>query len=221
MSARVGLPDPCGEGAVRLPGRTLPISFYDRDTVQVARDILGCLLCRRETDGTYSYGRIVETEAYVGESDPACHAAAGYTPRTRVLYGRPGRAYVYFTYGMHYLFNCVTESRGFPGAVLVRALRPEAGLARMQQRRRRLSPRELASGPSRLCEALGIDLNQNEIRLTGPEILIRRDRFRIGNISTGPRVGIRKGAASPWRFWVAGDPFVSRGRPGPPPQRKR
>jgi DNA-3-methyladenine glycosylase len=221
VSSGPEFPEPCPEGARKLPGRTLPVSFYDRGTVSVAREILGCLLCRREDDGTYSYGRIMETEAYVGESDPACHAAAGRTPRTRVLYGRPGRAYVYFTYGMHYLFNCVTEPRGTPGAVLIRALRPEAGVERMARRRGTTSSRALASGPSKLCQALGIDLAQNELRLTGPEILIRRDGIRVGNLARGPRVGIRKGTARPWRFWVEGNPYVSRGRPGPPPQRVR
>ena len=205
-------------GVRRLPGRVLPVSFYRRDTLLVARELLGCRLCRREEDGSWTWGTIVETEAYIGEDDPACHAAAGYTPRTRVLYGRPGRAYVYFTYGMHHLFNCVTEQPGSPAAVLIRALSPEAGLDRMEERRGRNAPRELTSGPSRLCQAMGIDLAQNEMRLTGPEILIRRDGAISGNISRGPRVGIRKGTAYPWRFWFQGNPFVSAGKPGPPPR---
>ena len=133
-------------GARRIrpaPGRILPVAFYRRDTLVVARDLLGCILARREVDGSWTGGRIVETEAYRGEDDPACHAAAGLTPRTEVLYGAPGRAYVYFTYGMHHLLNVVTERRGFPAAVLIRALNPLAGTERMASRRGRSTPREL------------------------------------------------------------------------------
>ena len=117
-------------GARRIrpaPGRILPVAFYRRDTLVVARDLLGCILARREVDGSWTGGRIVETEAYRGEDDPACHAAAGLTPRTEVLYGAPGRAYVYFTYGNHWMLNAVTEEEGFPAAVLIRAIQPIEG----------------------------------------------------------------------------------------------
>jgi len=213
---------PRSGGAPRLPGKRLPASFFARETLDVAREVLGCLLCRRERDGTYSVGRIVETEAYVGEDDPACHAAAGRTPRTRVLYGRPGRAYVYFTYGMHHLVNFVTEAEGFPAAVLVRALRPEAGIRRME--RRRGTPRlwALTSGPSRLCQALDIDLRLNEVPLVGPDLVVCDDGRGGGEVLQGPRIGIRAGAERPWRFYFQGDPFVSPGRrPRPAEARSR
>jgi DNA-3-methyladenine glycosylase len=157
----------------------------------------------------------------VGEDDPACHAAAGRTPRTRVLYGRPGRAYVYFTYGMHHLFNCVTEEAGFPAAVLVRALRPVAGLTRMRERRGEPPDRDLARGPSRLCRALGIDLRHNELPLRGPELFLCRGPQESWNIRTGSRVGITKATERPWRMWIDGDPHVSPGRPGPTAPRRR
>jgi DNA-3-methyladenine glycosylase len=204
-----------GAGLRRPPGRILPVTFYARPTIQVARDLLGCLLCRREEDGTHTVGRIVETEAYIGEEDPACHAAAGRTPRTRVLYGPPGRAYVYFTYGMHHCCNVVTEPEGKPAAVLLRALRPERGLARMAGRRGGRRPADLARGPARLCEALAIDLDLNDTSLLGPVLCIRSDGARP-RIASGPRVGIRVGTDRPWRFWVEGDAFVSRlPRPAP------
>lgn len=206
-------------GLRRLPGPVLPVSFYSRPTLEVARDLLGTYLCRRE-DGAYTVGRIVEVEAYVGEEDPACHAAAGLTPRTRVLYGRPGRAYVYFTYGMHHLFNCVTERAGYPAAVLVRALRPVAGVASMRSRRTRSRDRDLARGPSRLCQALGIDLRHNEVSLRGPELVICRGPAESWNIRRGARVGIRRGTGYPWRMWIDGDPHVSPGKPGPPPRKR-
>jgi DNA-3-methyladenine glycosylase len=213
------LREPRRGGLRRLPGPTLPVSFYARDTLRVAREVLGCLVARREADGSWTVGRIVETEAYVGEDDPACHAAAGLTPRTRVMYGRPGRAYVYFTYGMHHCLNLVTETVGFPAAVLVRALRPLAGLDRMERRRGRTRILELTSGPSRLCCALGVDLAFNEAHLGGPDLVLREGP-RPHRIVAGPRVGIRRGVTQPWRFWVAEDPFVSRGRPGPPAGRR-
>ena len=203
------------EGLRRLPGRPLPVSFYRRDTLTVARNLLGCLFGRREADGTWTTVRIVETEAYVGEDDPACHAAAGLTPRTRVMYGPPGRAYVYFTYGMHHLVNFVTGPPGFPAAVLIRAGRPVAGRSRMVRRRGTDRLRDLTSGPSRLCQALDIDLRLNALSLGGDLLTVRDDGQARGAVRAGPRVGIRRGRDRHWRFWIAEDPFVSRGRPGP------
>ncbi len=203
-------------GARRIrpaPGRILPVAFYRRDTLVVARDLLGCILARREVDGSWTGGRIVETEAYRGEDDPACHAAAGLTPRTEVLYGAPGRAYVYFTYGMHHLLNVVTERRGFPAAVLIRALNPLAGTERMASRRGRSTPRELTGGPSRLCQALGIDLALNRASFRGPLLTLRSDGRAVERVREGPRVGIRRGTDRPWRFWIDGDPCVSRPLP--------
>ena len=199
-------------GPKRAPGCVLPVAYYARPTLEVARDLLGSLLCRREANGTFTVGRIVETEAYIGETDPACHAAAGRTPRTRVLYGPPGRSYVYFMYGMHYCFNVVTEPEGQPAAVLVRAVHPEAGLDRMQARRGGREGSDLTRGPARLCEALGIDLDLNDVSLAGPILTVRTDGANVGRVASGPRIGIRVATDRPWRFWVEGDPFVSHGR---------
>lgn len=204
----------------RLPGHALPSDFFSRNTLAVAPALLGILLCRHEADGTYTVGRIVETEAYVGEDDPACHAAAGRTPRTRILYGKPGVAYVYFTYGMHHCLNVVTEREDHPAAVLLRALRPVAGLERMAERRGRADPRELTSGPARLCQALAINLEQNGVGLRGPELHLRDDGHREFRVGQGVRVGIRVGTERPWRFWVDSDPCVSRSGPLPPARRE-
>ena len=198
-------------GLRRPPGRVLSPDFYARDTLTVARELLGCLLCRREENGQYSFGPIVETEAYIGEDDPACHAAAGLTPRTRILYGSPGHAYVYFSYGMHFLLNAVTEPKDSPAAVLIRAMEPEGGLLHMERRRGKRSFREIASGPARLCQALAIDLELNGFPLGGPELEIRDPGLRESRIESGPRVGIRRGTDRRWRFWVAGNPHVSKG----------
>lgn len=208
------LPMPLEETLPEPPGDILPADFYAQATLKVARGLLGCLVSRRERGGGYSVGRIVETEAYVGEDDPACHAAAGLTPRTRVLYGPPGRAYVYFNYGMHHLLNAVTEPEGFPAAVLVRAARPVAGGRRMAARRRGRSLREWTSGPGRLCRALKVDLACNGRPLTGPALVVTRDGHRPGRVARGPRIGISRGTERPWRFWVEGDPWVSRPRGG-------
>jgi DNA-3-methyladenine glycosylase len=192
------------------PGRILRAPEYARDTLSVARRVLGCLLCRREPDGRLLVGRILEVEAYIGEDDPACHAAAGRTPRTRVLYGPPGRAYIYFTYGMHHLLNFVTEPEGVPAAVLVRAVRPLSGIPRMAARRGTSRADDLARGPGRLCQALGIDLALNEAPLTGPVLAVCDDGAPRPAVAVGPRVGIRRGTERPWRFWIRGDPGVSR-----------
>ena len=154
-------------------GRPLPAAFYDRPTELVARELLGAVLEHRTPDGVVS-GRIVETEAYIGPDDPACHAAAGLTPRTRVLYGAPGRSYVYFVYGVHWCFNAVTRETGHGSAVLVRAVEPLAGIACM--RRRRIVQREvdLTNGPGKLCQAFGIGAAQNDLRLDrGPLRILR------------------------------------------------
>ena len=194
-----------------FPGRTLPAAFYARDTLVVARELLGALLCRRSPDGEPLWGRIVETEAYVGESDPACHGAAGLTPRTRVLYGPPGRTYVYLNYGVHYLLNAVTEREGFPAAVLIRAIHPGGGLDRMQANRRGKGGRLLTAGPGRLTQALGIRLEDNDRSLGSPSLQIRSDGAPGERVACGPRIGIRKGLERPWRFWLSGDPYVSQG----------
>ncbi len=203
-------------GYTRSVPRPLPRSFYERDASSVARDLLGAVLVRRAGRRVLR-GRIVEAEAYLGEHDLACHARAGRTPRTDVLYGPPGRAYVYFTYGMHHCLNAVTEPVGTPAAVLIRALEPLEGLEAMALARGVEAPHLLASGPARLCQALGIDLRQNRADLRGPELWIEPgegvpDRLVLAS----PRIGCERvpapWAAMPLRFYVAGSPHVSPGR---------
>jgi DNA-3-methyladenine glycosylase len=189
----------------------LPQSFYARDTELVARDLLGCILeCR--TERGLASGRIVETEAYLGEHDLACHAAAGLTQRTRPLYGPPGTAYVYFIYGVHWCFNAVTRDEGLPSAVLIRAIEPIAGVELMRARRpaaRR--DLDLTNGPGKLCAALGIDARHNTLPLHRPPVLIRQgDPVPASAVSVTPRIGIRECADWPLRWLVASNPYVSR-----------
>jgi DNA-3-methyladenine glycosylase len=198
--------------ARRLRGsRSLPSSFYDRETEVVARELLGAIL-ECETPAGLAGGRIVETEAYLGEHDPACHAAVGKTDRTRWLYGTPGTAYVYFIYGVHWCFNAVTRARGLPSAVLVRALEPVTGLELMRARRPRARTIEdIASGPGKLCSALGIDGTHNGHPLHRPPLRIRAgDAIPDSAVVVGARIGITRAADWPLRWYVAGSRFVSR-----------
>ncbi|MGE5177470.1 MAG: DNA-3-methyladenine glycosylase [Bacteroidota bacterium] len=200
----------------------LPRSFYARPALTVARELLGSILCRRLDDGTVLRGRIVETEAYVGEEDKACHARAGRTPRTDPLYGPPGLAYVYFTYGMHYMLNAVAEPEGFPAAILIRAAEPLEGIEHMA-RARGADAVHIAAGPARLTQAFGIDLRHNRADLRGPEIWIEPGApVPDDSLGTSARIGCQTAAPPwdkiPWRFYVAGNPHVTpgtpRGRPG-------
>jgi DNA-3-methyladenine glycosylase len=188
--------------------------FFLRDTLTVARELLGQRLVR-QLDGQRVSGRIVETEAYVGQGDLACHAAPGRTARNAVMFGPGGYAYVYFIYGMHYCFNVVTERQGFGAAVLVRALEPCEGIAAMRQRRKGREGIELTNGPAKLCYALAIDRALNGADLvTGDALRLERDlAVPDGSVATGPRVGVRgdkRALTVPWRFWIEGNPYVSR-----------
>jgi len=192
----------------------LPRSFYARDTEQVARELLGCIL-ECHSDAGIASGRIVETEAYVGEHDLACHAAAGRTRRTEPLYGPPGIAYVYFIYGVHWCFNAVTRAEGLPSAVLVRAVEPLQGAADMR-RRRTAAKRDvdLTNGPGKLCAALAIDARHNALPLDRPPILIRRgEPVPDADVHVTPRIGITQSADWPLRWLVASSPYVSRTPP--------
>jgi DNA-3-methyladenine glycosylase len=182
--------------------------FYARPTAEVARGLLGQVLVSR-VDGREVAGRIVEVEAYLGPHDPACHAYGHRrTARTEPLYGRPGTAYVYFTYGMHWCLNAVTESTGFPAAVLIRALEPLAGFDTMRERRGR---EPLCSGPARLCEALGITGMLNGVSLQrGVLRIVEGEKPRARDIVTGPRIGITQAADWPLRFYLKDSPWVSR-----------
>lgn len=196
---------------------SLPLAprFYDRDTALVARELLGAVLECRMPEGL-TRGRIVETEAYLGPHDPACHAAAGLTERNRALHGPPGTAYVYFIYGMHWCVNAVTRETGHGSAVLIRALEPLDGLAMMRARRGARLERELTSGPARLCEALGIDGRLNGAPLDrGVLRILAGTPVPAAAVGVSARVGIRQAADWPLRFFVRGSPWVSRA-PGLP-----
>jgi DNA-3-methyladenine glycosylase len=194
--------------------KTLPPEFYARPVLEVARDLIGCTVEHGDAAGV-----IVETEAY-HDSEPACHAFAGLTPRTRTLFGEPGRAYVYRSYGIHALLNAVCEREGVGAAVLIRALAPTAGIEAMSARRGALGGRaprgeDLCSGPGKLTQALGISLEENGSCLAdGPILILPRAREQDEPaIVVGTRVGITRAVDLPWRFCVAGSRHVSRPRP--------
>lgn len=179
---------------------TLPNSFFDRPVLDVSRELIGATLL---FDG--GGGRIVEVEAY-DESDPASHSFRGPSPRNAVMFGAPGHAYVYKIYGIHFCLNFVCQ----PGsAVLVRALEPTHGIAQMTERRGGLPERQLCSGPGKLAQALGIDLEQNGLPLDqAPFALFAADT--VPEIATGPRIGITKGVDTPWRFALHGSRYLSK-----------
>lgn len=193
----------------------LPPAFYDRPVLAVARDLIGCVV---EHDGCR--GVIVETEAY-HESEPACHAFAGLTPRTETLFGPPGRAYVYRSYGVHAMLNAVCEPEGVGAAVLIRALQPLEGIEAMYARRAVGREEELCSGPGKLTQAFGIELSDNGGDLYDGPIRIRprTPEWREPDVVVGTRIGITKAVELRWRFCVAHNRHVSRPRPIDDPER--
>jgi len=193
-------------------GHIVPASFYARDTEHVARDMLGMLLQCTTREGTTS-GIIVETEAYVGEHDAACHATAGLTTRTAPLYERAGIAYVYFIYGMYWCFNAVTRAKGLPSAVLVRAVEPVEGMDIMRRRRPRAHrDRDLTNGPGKLCLAMGITGSMNRQSLQRGSLVIRDyTSYPDSAVAITPRIGIRHAADWPLRWIVSGNEYVSKG----------
>ncbi len=222
----------------------LPREFYDRPAPEVAPGLLGCVLEHETTDGLVAV-ELTEVEAYAGGTDPASHAYRGMTARNAVMFGPPGHAYVYFTYGMHYCLNVVCGPAGVAVAVLLRAGRVVVGAELARSRRtlrasgpagsgRPLAERDLARGPARLCQALAIDRDQDGADLCAPESALRlraplaaaavpsvpgsrpsvsAPGWEPPAIQAGPRVGVRLGAETPWRFWITGDPTVSVYRP--------
>jgi DNA-3-methyladenine glycosylase len=198
--------------------------FFERRPQLVARQVLGQVVARTLDDGTVLAGRIVEAEAYLGADDAAAHSAAGLTPRTAVLFGPAGHAYVYFTYGMHYCMNISCEREGQAGCVLLRALEPVSGIEEMARNRklqiprsaRNDNPRELkllCSGPARLCQALGIDLegdNGKDLLSRESDLQLFDDGFRVKKVVSTTRIGITKAAELPLRFYIEGSPFVSK-----------
>jgi DNA-3-methyladenine glycosylase len=201
-------------------GRRLRRDFYDRATLTVTRDLIGKVLVHQTPEGRTS-GVIVETEAYIGEEDPACHAAPGPTRRNRPLYGPPGFSYVYLNYGIHFLMNVVTESEGAPAAVLLRALEPIEGVPLMRTRRTRegadptaIAAHDLCRGPGNLSRALGITLSENWLDLEGGRLFLEDRGFAPGTIAWAPRVGITVGTEHEWRCFVVGSRAVSGRRSG-------
>jgi DNA-3-methyladenine glycosylase len=194
--------------------KRLPRAFFSRPTLTVAPRLVGCYLVHESPEGR-AVGRIVEVEAYRGPRDPASHAYRR-TPRSEVMWGSPGTAYVYFSYGNHACMNVVTEPAGRAGAVLLRALEPSEGIALMERRRRTRDLRLLASGPGRLTQAMGITLAHNRADLvTGPLYIARAGRRRPV-IAATPRIGISAATTARWRFIDRGSAFLSRPVPTVP-----
>jgi DNA-3-methyladenine glycosylase len=203
----------------------VPRAFFDRPAEQVGPELLGLVLEHETADGLVAV-EITEVESYAGEEDPASHAWRGRTARTAVMYGPPGHAYVYFTYGMHFCVNLVCLPEGSANAVLLRAGRVIAGEEIARARRagngRAVGARDLARGPARLCQALDIDRSLDGADVCDPASSLR---VRVGSgaggstVRTGPRIGISRAAEVPWRFWLDGDPTVSVFRPYVPRRR--
>ena len=193
----------------------LPARFYRRSTTDVAVDLLGKVLVRR-LDGGLLSGMIVETEAYVGPEDLACHASKGRTARTEVMFGPPGRAYVYLIYGMYHCLNAVTGPRGHPAAVLIRAIEPLEGQELMRRHRGRVKRDiDLCSGPGKLCQALAIDRALNRSSLSGRSLWVEDRSLDPGPIARSPRIGVDYAGeyrAAPWRYFAVDNPHVSRHR---------
>ncbi|HEX2910093.1 MAG TPA: DNA-3-methyladenine glycosylase [Chloroflexia bacterium] len=210
-----------------LLAKTLPQSFYTAHTLEISRQLLGkTLVCippdqeGQADPACASAGIIVETEGYVGPEDPACHAYVGRTRRNDVMWGEPGRAYVYFTYGNHWMINAVTGPDGYAAAVLIRALEPILGIEQMRERRglHRLKgkpeDRNLTNGPGKLCQAMGIDGSYNGQSLGGPRLYLTDTPAQLAlppfEIVESTRIGISRGVDLPWRYYVRGNRYVSR-----------
>jgi DNA-3-methyladenine glycosylase len=208
LTTDIGVPERFGD--------PLPVTFFDRDPRVVALELLGCVI--RSTKGQVpTAGRIVETEAYLGADDPGSHAATrGITARNSVMYGPAGHAYVYFTYGNHYMLNLVCGPRDTAGAVLLRALEPLEGIEVMSARRGGRALAELCNGPGKLAQALGVDLEDNSQRFGSSALQVYAGmRSGLGEVETSGRVGLTQGHDLPYRYFISGSRFVSRGRLGP------
>lgn len=193
------------------PHPPLPRDFYARPTLAVARGLVGKTLVRLTPDGPVA-GVVVETEAYVAAIDPAAHAYRGQTPRNRSMFGPPGHAYVYVSYGMHHCLNVVTEREGQAAAVLIRAVEPTFGVALMRARRGpRIGDLDLCRGPGRLCQAFALTLADDGVDLLGPSLWLSNtpDFPADTPVAATPRIGITRAADWPWRFVIPGNPFVS------------
>jgi len=193
---------------MKIKGKKLPRGFYLRPTLVVAPELIGKTIVFHHPHGMLA-ADIVEAEAYIGEEDPACHAAVGRTERNSVMYEKGGAGYIYFIYGMYHCFNIVTEKAGFPAAALIRAVAPVAGEDIMKAN----SPagtKILTNGPGKFCRAFGLTRNHNGIDLTGSELYLIDRGNHAPTVKTSPRIGIKKAADKPWRFYDADSRFVSR-----------
>jgi DNA-3-methyladenine glycosylase len=203
-------------------GRLAPRSFYNRPVLEVARDLLGAVVVHVGDDGTVAV-RLTEVEAYAGGRDPASHAFRGQTPRNAVMFGPPGHAYVYFTYGMHFCMNLVTGPVGQASAVLLRSGEVVAGPEIASARRKGTKPRDWARGPARLTIALGVgrELDGADVASPKSQLQVRRGMpVDDALVRWGPRVGVSSAAEVPWRAWIDGDPTVSTYRPHIPKKRR-
>jgi DNA-3-methyladenine glycosylase len=190
----------------------LPHSFYEQKTIDVAKQLLGKYLVRKHPEGK-TIGRIVETEAYIGPQDLACHASRGRTARTEVMFGPAGHAYVYFIYGFYNMLNLVTEAKDYPAAVLIRAVEPWDGIELMKTRRQNGSLRNLASGPGKLCQAFAVDRTLNGADLSGNALYVEDRSEPAIKIRATPRIGVDyagKWKSKPYRFLIYGSEFVSK-----------
>lgn len=189
--------------------RRLPRSFFARSTQEVAIELLGKFLVHN-SGGVRRTARLVEVEAYFGEEDPACHAACGLTKRNAIMYGTAGYAYVYFIYGMYHCLNVVTEAKGTPAAVLIRAAEPVSGfLIPAQRGDKTKATYKTLSGPGKLCRGFGLTLRQNGLDLTGRELYLEDRGDIVKNVRCSTRIGVRKGADRWWRYFDGDSPAVS------------
>jgi len=186
-------------------------SFFARNSLEVARDILGHVLVRESPEGKTS-GIIVEVEVYRGEDDPASFAYRGKTKRSEPLYGSPGTAFVYLTYGMYYLLNIITEKENFPAAILIRAVEPLEGVELMKKRRKTDNIHNLASGPGKLAQAFAIDLSLNGVDMTSyySSLYVGEKKVEAKELVWRPRIGIKEGIDRLWRVYIKNNPFISR-----------
>jgi DNA-3-methyladenine glycosylase len=203
-----------GEGEIAEETQAMPVArtFYERPTIEVARQLLGKYLVRVHADGVTA-GMILETEAYIGLEDKASHGSRGPTPRNAVMFGPAGFAYVYMIYGLHHCLNAVTEPEAYPAAVLIRAVHPCEGLELMRARRGRQDVHRLANGPGKLCQAFGIERCLNGLDLCGDVLFVEDGGTSPADIVVTTRVGVEYAGPwkdMPWRFYIAGHPGVSK-----------
>jgi len=189
--------------------KKLERDFFTQPTLQVARKLLGKYLVLKQ-NGTMLSGKIVETEAYIGKNDPASHAFGRITPRNQIMYGPPGFAYIYFIYGNYFCLNFVTEEKGFPAAVLIRALEPSDGIEKMSKNRNSVAPENLTNGPGKLCQAFGIDKNLNGCDITSNSLFVEDRNETVDQIESSNRIGVREGNDKKWRFYIAKNSYVSK-----------